>query len=199
MRSRTSGRRSAAQRQAGFTLTELLVVVAIVGVLVTMAIVYMRPRIRPIDVATRIGDLVREGNRRAVALGPVRAEVAVALGSKARTQIVGSRQGANIVFTLFRLEEAPQPAVNGVWLPIEFYVVDAKVNAVQWAPDVGDQTMPGLTADWDTFVTQCRPDGTCDPRTLFFQSAIPVPAYEELAKMSIMQLGGAINLRTDWN
>lgn len=187
------------RRQAGFTLTELMVVVSIVGVLVTMAVVYMRPRVRAIDVATRFGDLVHEASRRAVALGPVRADVATALGSKARTQILAAVSGTVVTFTLYRLEEGG-PGV-GTWMPIESFAVDPNVLAVQWAPGVGDQTMAGLSTTWAPpgFAAQCRPDGTCDPRTLFFQSAIAGPTHEQFAKVSIMPLGGAITTRTDWN
>jgi prepilin-type N-terminal cleavage/methylation domain-containing protein len=194
------------RRQAGFTLTELMVVVSIIGVLVTMAIVYMRPRVRPIDVATRVGDLVHEASRRAVALGPVRADVVVALGSKARTQILATTVGSVVTFTLYRLQEAALPTANGTWMPIESYAVDANVLAVQWAPDVGDRTMPGILTTWNTFVVQCRPDGTCVATTLFFQAAIAgpdcntatTPVYEQCAKLSIMPLGGAITTRADW-
>jgi prepilin-type N-terminal cleavage/methylation domain-containing protein len=194
------------RRQAGFTLTELMVVVSIIGVLVTMAIVYMRPRVRPIDVATRVGDLVREGSRRAVALGPVRADVVVALGSKARTQVLAVAAGSVVTFTLYRLQEATLPTANGTWMPIESYTVDANVLAAKWAPFAGDRTMPGQLSTWNTFVVQCKPDGTCDSVTMFFQAAITgpdcstatTPVYEQCGKLSVMPLGGAITTRPDW-
>jgi prepilin-type N-terminal cleavage/methylation domain-containing protein len=194
------------RRQAGFTLTELMVVVTIIGVLVTMAIVYMRPRVRPLDAANRLGDLVREGSRRAVALGPVRADVVVALGSKARTQVLATTSGTVVTFTLYRLQEAALPTANGTWMPIESYAVDANVLAARWAPGVGDRTMAGQLTTWNTFVAQCKPDGTCDPVTVFFQasttgpdcSTATTPVYEQCGKLSIMPLGGAITTRADW-
>jgi prepilin-type N-terminal cleavage/methylation domain-containing protein len=196
-------------RQAGFTLTELMVVVSIIGVLVTMAIVYMRPHVRPIDVAMRVGDVVHEASRRAVALGPVRADVVVALGSKARTQILADKPVGEtaVTFTLYRLQEKDPPLAEATWEPIESYKVDANILAVQWAVGVADRTMGGsMVTTWDAFVVQCRPDGTCDSTTLFFQSAIPgpdcntatTPVYEQCGKLSIMRLGGAITTRPDW-
>jgi prepilin-type N-terminal cleavage/methylation domain-containing protein len=203
------------RRQAGFTLTELMVVVAIIGVLVTMAIVYMRPRVRPIDVATRVGDLVHEAGRRAVALGPVRSDVAIALGSKARTRILAAQSGTSVTFTLYRLQEAAVGVATGTWQPVSTYMVDKNVLAFQFADKVVDQTAPMFTS-WDAppdpstagFRAQCRPDGTCDAKTLFFcRPATPGsstcdttgPSYELKAKLAIMPLGGAITTRTDWN
>jgi hypothetical protein len=201
-----------------------MVVVAIIGVLVTMAIVYVRSRPRPIDVANRIGDMVHEANRRAIALGPVRANVAGPLRSKARTQILGAKIGDDpVTFTLYRLEEDLNGGTTAAWLPLQSYTLPAGIEAVWWdasvvvgAPPASADQIGRPGADWDApppvtptpapavapdgFYVQCRPDGTCDGRTLYFQShELTGATFERQAKLSILPLGGAITTRPDWN
>lgn len=193
------------RRQAGFTLTEMMVVVTIIGILVTMAIVYLRGHVRPIDVANRVGDLVREASRRAVALGPVRANVAVTMG-KARTQIsaaatVRTVPGSSpaityttVAFTLWRLQEDPPAVLPGpcpsypCWVSVETYITDPNVDVESWAPNVVDHTSPSRTTDWSTWVfgpgsptnppLQCRPDGTCAAFSFFFRAVRPGPSCD---------------------
>jgi hypothetical protein len=159
--------------------------------------------------------MVHEANRRAIALGPVRANVAAALRSKARTQILGAQIGTGpVTFTLYRLEEDPE-GTGAAWLPLQSYTVANGVEAVWWDPAVVAGPPPEGVAAWDAqpappappaptpptgFFARCRPDGTCDARTLFFQSAgLTGAVYERQAKLSILPLGGAITTRPDWN
>lgn len=188
-----------ARSPRGFTLTELMMVVAIVGVLAAMATVYMRPTVKPLDVANRVGELVREANRRAVALGPVRAAVALSIGTKARTRVRATSGGARPTFVLERLQEDPAPATTAVWVAVLQYRVDAATVAESWGAGVGAHGVLSRSTDWTAFEARCYPDGSCDPHSLFFEAAAPGAASERYARMSIMPLGGAIMTRRDWD
>jgi prepilin-type N-terminal cleavage/methylation domain-containing protein len=186
-------------RQRGFTLPEVMMVVAIIGILAGLAIGYITPKVKPIDVAGRFGDLVREANRRAIAIGPVRANVAQNLGSKARTRVI-ALAGLQPTFILERLEENPNPNSNSAnWIEITRFTVDPNVKADSFGNDVGSYAALTLVADFATFVATCYPDGRCDPRSLFFEQVNPTSTTERFARVSIMPLGGAIMTRRDWN
>lgn len=187
------------RREAGFTLTELMVVLAIISVLAVMAVSYSRPKVKPIDVSNRVGDLIREGNRRAVALGPVRANVALALGSKARTKVIATGT-TQPTFTLQRLQEdMPITAATGVWVDVQSYTVNADVTADSFGNGVGSYAALVKSSTWSAFTTNCYPDGTCDAKTLFFKATNPTNVNDTNSRMSLMPLGGAIMTRRDWN
>lgn len=185
--------------QRGFTLTELLMVVAIVGVLVGLAAVYVRPTVKPIDVANRVGDFFREASRRAVALGPVRAGVAQALGSKARTRVRGLTAGPRPTLVLERLQEDALPATTAQWITVQQYAVDAAAIAESWGAGVGAHAALTRSTDWTALTVPCFPDGTCAPHTLFIEATTPGSPSDRYARVSVMPLGGAIMTRRDWN
>lgn len=181
---------------AGFTLIELMVVVAIITVITTLAVSATKTSAKPIDAASRFANLVGEASRVAVRGGPVRADVAVDEGSTRRTRIVGtvgsSPTGATIGFTIEVLVEDPV-ASTPRWDEVSSMTVPGSVTADDFALTVGDHASVTLQSDWSTFVVSCFPNGSCSAASLFFSS----PAAH--ARVSVLPLGTATYVRKDWN
>jgi hypothetical protein len=191
----------------------MMVVVSIIGILVTTAAVYLRPRPRPIDIANRVGELFREASRRAIARGPVQSITATKWGVRAQTRVTAAPSGTvarpTVTFTLWRLQERGSN-LEPAWIFVMTYTTDPKVSVVDWQANVVAYT-PGSPPDWSQFDARCSPNGTCQPFTLFFQSnppgtscdpaasSPPQVVHDQCAKLAVMPLGGAILTRADWN
>lgn len=104
-------------RQAGFTLLELMMVVAIIGIATSLGIAVMRKDVKAIDVADQVAQMVREGQRQTVGAGRVRDDVQLAVTTgAARGMMVLSPEAADGSRTLaFSLLKEQNPAAASYW------------------------------------------------------------------------------------
>ena len=190
-------------RQRGFTLIEMMVVVAIISILIALVAVMVNPTPTPRDVSQRVADMVREASREAIQLGPIRTNVVAAnsLTSKARTCVVGSVDAAGqTVFTTNLLVEATAvTSTSYAWVPQQQFTVPRTVGSYAYATSVGNLAAVTALTTWTSFNLCCYPDGTCDPYTVFFQNTRGGQGgltYQ--ARLSLLPLGAMPVIRTDF-
>ena len=176
-------------RRRGFTLTELLVTVAIIGVLATLGVTLLRANPRPVDVASQVSSRLAEVSRKAVAGGAVRADVAAALGSKARARAVFTVGTAAVTISVQRLEAAAAPSTTASWVELSATTLHRAVVMPGYtaAADLtGGGTPATALASGASFEVRCNPDGTCDGTTIYLQTA----NQQRKARVVVLPLGG---------
>ena len=189
-------------RQGGFTLTELMTVVAIIAVLSTLAWSSMRTDARPADVASTTGNLVREAARKAVAGGVVRADVRIALGSPGRSRLRLFAVGADQYIVVEKLVERTTAA--GDWYEVARQKMPRN-NRIAGTTPSADLT--GGTGPATAFTAEvqipCTPDGlcqvcttptVCNATTIYFQDT----RGPRRARVVMMPLGGSPAIFPSW-
>lgn len=179
----------------GFTLVEMMVVVAILGILTTVATTTLRSSERPADVAMKIGNLVQSGSRAAVRHGVVRADVVASEGGlKRRARLVATGM-PRVTFFVQVLAEDPTPT----WHTLATYSVPNSVTVEGYAPSVGDYaTLAGsMSTDWSSFALNFDPSGSSNSVTLFL-SAQQGATQDRRARLSVLPLGTATFVRSGW-
>jgi prepilin-type N-terminal cleavage/methylation domain-containing protein len=181
---------SAMTRRRGFTLTELMVVVSIIGILTVLGVALLNNAPRPLDAASQVSSKLAETSRKAVNAGSVRGPVAAALGSTARTRARFTIAGNVVTMSIQKLEEDAAPAVTATWVEMSRITLHRTIRLAGYrasADLTGGATAPTVAlASGDSLEIRCKPDGTCDGMTIYLTDA----KARRKARIVVLPLGG---------
>lgn len=183
--------------ERGFTLTELMVTVGIIGVLVALGITLLRATPQPHDVASQVSSALAETSRKAVAGGAVRADVAAALGSPSRTRAVFTATTDGVTVTIERLEEDALPSTSASWVMLTSKHLHRSVTLAGYTPTavLADGGSPSVSVGTTgTFEVRCNPDGTCTGITLYLEN----DRGGRRARVVVLPLGGTPMTFAKW-
>ena len=161
---------ASSRAQAGFTLIELMVVVAMISILTSVAALGLKPSASPRRTATDLATRVKECTRLAVAGGPIRDDVLTALGSRARARVaIRYRSGGGQEVVVEHLEEDAAPSTGASWVEVSrSTVVDAiKIDGYRDSAELASTGGPDQTFTSGELDLSCYPDGTTDARTFY--------------------------------
>ncbi len=151
-------------RERGFTIVELMVVVAIIGISASLAV--MVNKSDPTAKAARqLASILSQARRLAVAHG---ASASAAITQTARVTV--AEVAGHSVVKVWELNDAVSPAV---WVQLEAATLPRGVRVARMATvanTVGGETLPSALADSAVAEMRFYPNGIAEARTFYLQT-----------------------------
>jgi len=184
-----------ARADAGFTLVEMMVVLAIIAILAGLAAARVADGKDLDQIANQAGNSVREASRLSAAAGPVSPQ-ALTAGETAQVRLHIWGDAANDK-QIVAIEKFTDPGAGLVWRVLSSFAITGKQRIVGYrsAPDINPGSAPQISlGPADQVTIDCNPRGACAASTLYFEDA----GKGTRMKVVTMPLHGAPQVIRGW-